>query len=106
MGDEVLRRDVHPAEVACPDGNVIRDCRAFATTHRLIVWGEQDRKPEAVLDVELSEPGSVPASLISLVGALECVTPNGTYWVNRGRGCGCGSVLKALGAPVGWTSAA
>ena len=101
---EVLRRDVHPAEVACPDGRVIRG-RAFATSHRLVVWTEPERgKVDVALDVELEEPFSVPASRGTLQGSLECATGWGTFWVNRGRGCGCGQVaLKALGAPVGWT---
>lgn len=104
MDGEVLRRDVHPAEVACPDGSVYRRCRAIATSHRLLVWGESDRKRVTLLDVELSEPFSVPAYRGTLQGALECVTPQGTYWVNRGAGCGCGQLtLKSLGPPVGWT---
>lgn len=102
---EVLRRDVHPAEVACPDGSVLRG-RVFATSHRLIVWREVDREVAKVLDVDLSEPFSVPADRGSLRGSLECVTDDGTYWVNRGRGCGCGqTTLKALGPPVSWTAA-
>lgn len=106
MDGELLRRDVHPAEVARPDGTVIRRARAFATSHRLLVWQEPERgKITVALDVELAEPFSVPASRGSLQGSLECATDEGTYWVNRGGGCGCGQVaLKALGAPVPWTS--
>lgn len=101
---EVLRRDVHPAEVACPDHSVLTG-RVFVTSHRLIVWREAGREIEKTLDVELSEPFSVPAYRGSLQGALECVTDEGTYWVNHGRGCGCGqTALKALGPPVPWTA--
>lgn len=101
---ELLCRDIHPAEVACPDGRVISG-RAFATTHRLIVWREPERSlVEVALNVELLHEGFVPASRNSLQGALECPTAEGTYWVNRGRGCGCGqTALKALGPPVPWT---
>lgn len=108
MDGELLRRDVMPAEVACPDGTVIRRARVFATSHRLLVWQEPQRgHVEVALDVELSEPYSVPASRGSLPGnaRLECVTGQGTFWVNRGGGCGCGqTALRALGAPVPWTS--
>jgi hypothetical protein len=31
---EVLRRDVHPAEVAMPDQTVLRKCRVFVTVAR------------------------------------------------------------------------
>lgn len=100
---ETLRRDVMPAEVACPDGTVIRRCRAFATSHRLIVWGEAERKRVTLLDVELTED-TVPGDRGTLRGALECPTADGTFWVNRASGCGCGQVvLKALGPPVSWT---
>lgn len=103
ISGEVLRRDTHPAEVACPDGSVITRCRAIITSHRLIVWQEADRKKIVTLDVELTDPFSVPANRGSLNGCLECRTDGGTYWVNPGRGCGCGQlVLKALGPPVGW----
>jgi hypothetical protein len=108
MDGELLRRDVMPAEIACPDGTVIRRARAFATTHRLIVWQEPARgEIEVVLDVELADPYSVPACRGTLSGnqRLECRTDQGTFWVNRGGGCGCGQVaLEALGAPVPWTS--
>ncbi len=100
MDAEILRRDVHPAEVACPDGRVLRG-RAFATSHRLIVWVEPERrKVEVALDVPLAED-SVPGDRGTLRGSLECLATDGTYWINPGRGCGCGQIaLKALGPPV------
>jgi hypothetical protein len=106
VSDELLRRDVHPAEIAMPDGTVLAGCRVFVTTHRLIAWQVVERKPTRVLDVELAEPGSVPGSRATLPanGRLECrLIDSGTTWVNKGRGCGCGSPLKALGPPVPWT---
>jgi hypothetical protein len=98
---------VFPAEIACPDGSVIRDVRVFATTHRLVAYGVRDGIT-TVLDVVLEEPGSIPASRSSLTGSgrLEARTADGTFWVNRGRGCGCSGptrVLKAFGSPVSWT---
>jgi hypothetical protein len=101
---ELLRRDVHPAEVSTPDGSVFKRCRAFVTSERLIVWQEADRKVKVALDVALTEPSAVPPNRGSLFGSLECETEHGTYWVNAGRGCGCGQmVLKALGPPAPWT---
>jgi hypothetical protein len=94
---------VFPAEVALPDGGVLRDVRVFATSHRLIAAGVRDGEIVNVLDVELSDPGSIPTNHSSLTGSgrLEARTADGTYWVNRGRGCGCSGptrALKALGA--------
>lgn len=108
MSVETLARDVFPAEIACPDNTIIRDVRVFATSHRLVAYGVREEGIVKLLDVRLLEPGSIPASRSSLTGSgrLEARTPDGTYWVNRGRGCGCSGptrVLKALGAPVSWT---
>jgi hypothetical protein len=105
---ETLARDVFPAEVACPDGTVIRDVRVFATSHRVTAYGVVDGGIVKVLDEDLLEAGSIPATRSSLTGSgrLEARTSKGVFWVNRGRGCGCGGptrVLKALGAPVSWT---
>lgn len=103
MTGEKLRRDVHPAEVALPDGTVLQGLRVFVTSHRVVGFAAgAGGRVERVLDMELVEPFSVPASRGSLSGSLECVTPEGTSWINRGRGCGCGSPLNALAPPVDW----
>jgi hypothetical protein len=108
MGGETLARDVFPAEIAFPDGTVLRDVRAYATSHRLVAYGVRGEGIVALLDVQLAEPGSIPVSRSSLTGSgrLEARTAEGTYWVNRGRGCGCSGptrVLKAYAPPVSWT---
>lgn len=102
---ERLVRDVHPAEVSLPDGRVLTGVRTFITTQRLLVYqATADRQIERAEDLDLAQPCSVPANRGSLQGALEVRLADGsTAWVNRGRGCGCGSPLKALGAPVSWT---
>ena len=96
-----VKRDVHPAEVSCPDGRVVTG-RVFVTDDRLIVWAEPERhRAVRVLDVELTDPQLVPACNGTLQGSLECATGEGTYWVNKARGCGCGQLaLKAL-TPAG-----
>lgn len=80
--------------------------RVFITTHRLLAYrARPDRSIEPVLDEALSQPCTVPGSRGSLFGQLEVrLADESTAWVNPGRGCGCGSPLRALGAPVGWTS--
>ena len=106
---ELLARDVFVAEIVTPGGEVIKDVRAFATSHRLVAYGvNDDRQIVKVLDVALLEPGTIPRDRSDLTGSgrLEAKTADGTYWVNRGRGCGCHGptrMLKALGAPFPWT---
>lgn len=46
------------------------------------------------VELPLAEPGSVVATRSTLQGGrLEISTPDGTAWVNQGRGCGCSSPL-------------
>lgn len=102
---ETLCRDIFPAELAMPDQTVIAGVRVFITSRRLIAYGEQPGHgilSEPVVDLLLVEPGSVAPNRGSLTGSLQCDTPTGRVWVNRGRGCGCHSPLKALGSPVPW----
>lgn len=102
---ERLVRDVHPAEIALPDGTVLTGVRVFVTNRRLIAYrATADRRIERVLDVALEQPCTVPASRGSLIGRLEArLADGGTAWINRGQGCGCHSPLKALTGPVSWT---
>jgi hypothetical protein len=87
-----------------PDGSMVRDARVFVTSLRLLAYVARDYRVERVVDVQLSVPGAVPACRGSLGnGRLECPVLAGTVWVNRARGCGCGSPLKGLAPPVGWT---
>ena len=102
---ELLRRDVHPAEVSMPDGTVHMGVRVFVTNRRLIAYrATPDRQIELVLNEYLQEPCTVPASRNTLgQGALEArLLDGGTAWINRGQGCGCGSPLLALGSPAPW----
>lgn len=104
---ELLRRDVHPAELLLPSGILMRDLRVFVTSRRLLAFtATPEGSIEQCLEVALEQPCSVPASRGSLgQGRLEVRLEDGsTVWVNTGHGCGCGSPLKALGAPVPWTA--
>lgn len=88
-----------------PDGSLIRQCRVFCTSHRMLAFATTaDRMIEVVAELVLAEPYSVPADRSTFMGGrLEIRTADGTAWVNRGRGCGCRDPLKALSQPVPWT---
>lgn len=104
-GGEKLIRDVHPADVLLPDGRMVTGARVFVTSHRLLAYNVQGHGDIVqALDVELEQPGTVPASRGTLGnGRLEARLADGsTAWINRGAGCGCHSPLKALAAPVKW----
>lgn len=104
---ELLVRDIHPAELALPDGTVVRDVRVFVTTRRLLAFrASAHGQIERCLSVDVQVPGTVPANRGTLgQAALECRLADGdTVWINRGHGCGCGSPLKALASPVPWTA--
>ncbi len=102
---ELLRRDIHPAEISI-DGTAYTALRVFVTDRRLLAFGTDARNQIVqLLDLQLEQPCSVPASRGSLVGCLEARLADGrTAWINRGHGCGCGSPLKALGPPAPWTA--
>lgn len=104
-GPELMRRDVHPAEVLMPDGSLHLQARVFVTSQRLIAY-TRDREGRIVKALELALAGDPPvASRASLNGGnLELATTAGAVIVNQGAGCGCGSPLKALGTPVSWTA--
>ena len=65
----------------------------------------RERQIDLAASFELSEPRSIEANRGTLPNAarLEIRTDEGTAWVNRGRGCGCGSPLRALASPIAWT---
>jgi hypothetical protein len=102
---ELLRRDVHPADVVIGE-HVIGGVRVFITDRRLVAFSASEGSIEVALDVALEQPCSVPASRETLGhGRLEARLADGrTAWVNRGQGCGCHSPLKALAAPVPWSA--
>ena len=102
MDDEVLHRDVHPAEVLMPDGSIIKTARIFASQYRVLVYvSEQPRRDiKLVAELVLANEGTIPASAEGLAGRLEARTSDGTAWINRARGCGCKTPeLAALEAP-------
>ena len=104
LANEVLVRDVFPGEVVTPDGQVIGQCRIFITSHRLLAFkANAARQIELAAELILSEPRSVAANRGTLQGRIEVGTDEGSAWVNKGRGCGCSSPLKALGVPAPWT---
>jgi hypothetical protein len=102
---ELLARDIHPADVLLPSGRLISNCRVFITSERIVAWvAKPDRTLEVIVQLPLAERGSVERTRNSLsVGArVQAETSEGTVWINRAQGCGCGSPLKALSAPAPW----
>jgi hypothetical protein len=101
--DELLCRDIFPAELALYD-RVVTECRVFVTTTRLLAWQVGTAgKIEVAADLDLAEAGGVEMKRDTTQLPLKVETTEGTVFVNKGRGCGCHSPLKALGAPVPWT---
>lgn len=103
--DEVLVRDVFPAEVLSADGELMTKVRVFVTSHRMIVWREDASGHLGIcLEVKLAEPFSVEHCKAKLGHNenIEVSTLTKGFIINQGRGCGCHSKLKALGAPVPW----
>ena len=105
MDGELLVRDIFPAEVLEVGGSLITKVRVFITTHRMIVWHEQYKGvPAKLLEVNLAEPFSVASQQAKLGYGerIEVATMTRGFIINQGRGCGCGSVLKALPRPAEW----
>lgn len=103
---EVLRRDVYPAEVLLPNGKILVGVHVYATSHRVLVYSEvAHRRIELTHELKLTVPFSVPGDRNTLRqgASLQVDTPEGTAWVNAGSGCGCGSALKVMAAPISWT---
>jgi hypothetical protein len=109
---ELLRRDIHPAEILMPSGALVREARVFVTTDRVLVYRRVDGTIVKEYELPLADPGIVPAQRGSLNGGrleMTCrfALSDGEQLlpviVNQGAGCGCGSPLKALAPPVGWT---
>lgn len=104
---ETLCRDIHPAEIVLPGGGVVTRCRVFATSHRVLVYTAEGRDVKLAHELILAEPDSIPRDRATMGrGQLEARLADGagTAWINRGSGCGCGSMLKVLVPPVGWTA--
>lgn len=101
---EVMRRDVYPAEILMPDGELIRNVRAFVTTHRVLLFAAgPDREIDLHRELTLTEAWSVPGDRNTLrQGSIQLDVEEGTAWLNAGSGCGCGSPLKAMAAPLTW----
>lgn len=103
---EVMRRDVYPAEIVMPDGELITGVHAFVTSHRVLLYSEIAHREIALThDLPLAVAWSVPGDRNTLrQGHLQLdLQDGGTAWLNAGSGCGCGSPLKSMDAPVSWT---
>ena len=82
---------------------MVTEARVFVTSHRLLAWAKGPERIGIVVDVELAQAESIEANRGTLSGSLQIETTDGTVYINKGRGCGCHSPLKALPAPCPWT---
>lgn len=91
----VTIRKVWPAEVALPDGTVLRDALVVVTQQRVYVWrASAAGQIELVWNSGWTWEGSVLTKEHLLVASpLRVATEAGVMSVNRGRGCGCGNPL-------------
>lgn len=99
-------RDIFPAELLeVGTSTPLLKCRVQITSHRMLVWQEHDGVPDLVLEVDLAERGSVFEGRAKLApnAHIDITTTTTGYFVNQGRGCQCGSALKALGLPAPWS---
>lgn len=102
VATERLLRDCFPCEVLL-DGRVVKDCRVFVTSERLLVWHEVAHRPVVLLNEPRASTTQVERDRGTLRDSLAVQVADGRIvFVNQGRGCGCHSVLKALGPPVPW----
>ena len=98
---ERLRRDLFPCDVTLEGELYARGARVFITdTEALVYVANADRSIPEPTRIEIIAPPSVFRG--PFVGRLELETEAGTMHLNRARGCGCHSPLKALAEPVAW----
>lgn len=107
--DEVMVRDVFPAEVSLSDGRLFRQVRVMVTSHRIVAWkaNAETMKPEVVLNERIHYTSS-PRSRgsLNIDERIEVHSETFTGSINRGKGCGCGStglLLKALPTAAPWS---
>lgn len=102
---ETLRRDAFPAEALLPDGTHLREARVLATSHRVIVLsleGTRQDRTIVVREFPTSDPAERDRGALAYSDRLRLATEEGSLYVSRARGCGCGSPLKRLKTPIGW----
>lgn len=100
---ERMHRDLFPCDVTL-DGHVVAtNARVFVTSGRLLVYKAEERRCVLAFQSPLQRGApEIQRDRASLVGRLEVSTSSGVVYLNRSRGCGCGSPLRVLPRPVGW----
>lgn len=99
-----LLRDYHPVDVT-RDGEVLAlGARVFVTTDAALVYVADDQRNTVLVhSIDLDPSGAPRADRGTLRGALDLpAADGGRVWLNRSRGCGCGSPLKVMARPVAW----
>ena len=101
---ERLLRDYHPIDVTQAGDVLAVGARVFVTTSALLVYQADGQRNVVLTHTIPLDPAALPrGDRGTLRGALDLLTPDGTVvWLNRARGCGCGSPLKAMVRPAEW----
>lgn len=86
----VVRRDRMPAQVTLPDGRVLAEARAVLTAERLYVWTGGPHGVELAAELPYDAEASVTPQGDRVLWTVQ--TPEGIATVERGSGCGCGSI--------------
>jgi hypothetical protein len=101
--EERLHVDAFPASVyAAHVSGHPQICRVFVTNRRVVAYMTTATGViEKLLDEEYtSEPPTRNRGTFGV--QLHLTTAGGIVHVTKAGGCGCGSSLRALSAPVGW----
>lgn len=97
-----LHRDLFPAEVTLDGVLLASQARVFITGTEVLVYeAKEDRSIVQVARLDIDQAPMV-ARGVSFFGSVQLVTPVGPLSLNRARGCGCHSPLKAMDPPVAW----
>lgn len=96
-----MHRDVYPAQILLPGGRLVRKARVFATNSTLHVWTMSGRDVVKE-EFTLVQPPQRNRATLTIGQRLELEIAEGTAYVNRELGCGCGSPLKREVPPYHW----
>ena len=102
--DARLLRDYHPVELVHAGDVLAVGARVFVTDAAVLVYqADEQRNVVHTHTLPIDRDALIAAHRGTLQGSLEVPLVDGsTLWINRARGCGCGSPLKAMERPASW----
>lgn len=88
-----------------PDGSLIRAARVFVTNRRVIVHTAKPTRAISTTELAITDASVIVPGKGTLgpSESIELCTSDGTAWLTKDAGCGCGSVLRALSPPMGYS---